>query len=214
MTHHTSDSPLRTKGGQQRSSPLKPVADALLKLFGWRIEGALPTVEKFVMIVAPHTSAWDLPIGFTCAHSFELLTQWQYGFMAKDTLFRGPLGVLLRWMGGIPINRRSQTGVVEQMIQAFEHYKSLMLVITPEGTRGESAFWKSGFYRIAMGAKVPIVPASLDYKLKLGKIGTGFMPTGNVEADLDILREFYAGVVALFPDQVGQIKFRPGDVSG
>ncbi|MBM4425368.1 MAG: acyltransferase [Chloroflexi bacterium] len=202
---------IATRGGKRKTSPLKPIADFLLRLIRWKVEGDLPDVEKFVLVVAPHTSNWDLPIGFICAHALELLSKWRYGFMAKDAVFKWPLGILIRWMGGIPINRRSPQNVVQQMVSAFEHYDHLMLVITPEGTRGITQYWKSGFYHIAAQAKAPMVLAFLDYKRKVGGLGPIIFPSGDMEADIDIIRKFYASVTAKFPEQFGEIRFKPGD---
>ncbi len=202
-------SSLNARGGTQ--SPLKPIADALLKLMRWKTEGPLPTVEKFVIIVAPHTSNWDLPLGYISGHSLELLSRWRYGFMAKASAFREPLGSLIRWMGGLPIDRYSANNVVEQMVEAFRRHDQLMLAITPEGTRKRTPYWKSGFYHIALGAGVPIVPAFMDYRLRLTRLGAALWPTGQIEADLDVLRQFYAGVTAKFPAQFGEIRFKPSE---
>ena len=200
---------IATRGG--RRSLLKPLADFLLKLIGWKIEGALPIVDKFVIIVAPHTSNWDLPMGYICAHSLELLSRWRYGFMAKDSAFRWPLGILIRWMGGISIDRRSPQNVVEQMVAAFNHYDRLMLAITPEGTRSKTRYWKSGFYRIAAGAGVPITLAFLDYKRRVCGLGPSITPSGDMAADMEIIREFYSGVTAKNPERVGEIRFKSED---
>lgn len=199
--------PLNLRGGNQ--SPLKPIADHLLKLIGWHVEGPLPAVEKFILIVAPHTSNWDVPVGYLCGHSLELLSRWRYGFMAKASVFKEPLGTLMRWLGGIPINRSAASNVVEQMVEVFQRYERLMLVITPEGTRKRTEYWKSGFYRIARGAGVPIVPALMDYKLKLARLGAAMWPTGHEETDLNFFREFYAGATGKIPGQFGAIQFRP-----
>ena len=204
----TNTHPIATRGGQRRRSPLKPIADFMLKLIGWKIEGVLPDVSKFVIIVAPHTSNWDLPIGYIVAHALELLSTWRYGFMAKDSAFKWPLGILIRWMGGIPIDRSSPQNIVEQMIAAFNHYDHLMLAITPEGTRIKTSYWKSGFYHIAMGAKVPIVLAFLDYKRHVVGLGPMFTPSGDINADMELIRQFYGGVTAKFPHKAGEIRLR------
>lgn len=200
---------LNVRGGQR--SLLKPIADQLLKLAGWKTDFVLPSVEKFIIIVAPHTSNWDLPLGFIAGHSMELLSRWRYGFMAKASVFREPLGTLIRWMGGIPIDRSATNNAVQQMVEAFRRHDRLMLAITPEGTRQRTPYWKSGFYHIALGAGVPIVPALMDYRLKLIRLGAALWPSGQIEADLAQLREFYAGVTAKFPAQFGDIQFKPNE---
>ncbi len=196
-----------TQRGASHSS-LQPFAKALLQLIGWQVEGTLPDVPKFVLIVYPHTSNWDLPIGLLCAHALGLLSGWRYGYMAKDSIFRGPSGPFFRWLGAIPINRRSATNVVDQMVAVFDHYETLMVAITPEGTRSKTPHWKSGFYHIALGAKVPIVLAFLDYKRRVGGLGPMFTPGGDINADLDLIRQFYGGVAAKFPHKAGEIRLR------
>ncbi|MEK6575078.1 MAG: lysophospholipid acyltransferase family protein [Chloroflexota bacterium] len=205
----TNTHPIATRGGKRRRSPLKPIAGILLRVIGWKVEGVLPDVDKLVIIVAPHTSNWDLPIGYIVGHALELLSTWRYGFMAKDSAFKWPLGILIRWMGGIPIDRSSPQNVVEQMVAAFQHHDRLMLAITPEGTRSRTRYWKSGFYHIAAGAKAPIVLAFLDYKRRVGGLGPIITPSGNIAADMDIIREFYSGVTARHPELAGEIRFKP-----
>ena len=204
----TNTHPIATRGGKRRRSPLKPIAGILLRVIGWKVEGVLPDVDKLVIIVAPHTSNWDLPIGYIVGHGLELLSTWRYGFMAKDSAFMWPLGILIRWMGGIPIDRISPQNIVEQMIAAFNHYDRLMLAITPEGTRSKTSYWKSGFYRIAAGARVPIALAFLDYKRKVGGLGPTIFPSGDMAADMETIRRFYSGVTAKHPELVGEIRFK------
>lgn len=194
----------------RRRHPFQHVARFLVRLIGWRVEGALPEVPRFVLVVAHHTSSWDVPVGLLCAYALGLLFPWPYGFMVKAPVFRWPLvGPLMRWLGGLPIDRSAPNNVVEQMVEAFGRHERLMLAITPEGTRQRRGYWKSGFYYIALGARVPIVLAYLDYARKAGGLGPIFWPTGDVEADLQVIRDFYAGVTALYPDQVGEVRFKP-----
>jgi 1-acyl-sn-glycerol-3-phosphate acyltransferase len=185
-------------------------ARLVVKAAGWRVEGELPAVPKFVLILHPHTSNWDVPYGMFAAHALGLLTPWPYGFMVKDTALRWPaLGGILRWLGGVGIDRTSRFNAVEQMTQLFQRSERLMLAITPEGTRRHTKYWKSGFYYIALGAHVPIVPAYIDYGQRRAGLGPVFWPSGNVEADLDYLRAFYADKYGLHRHQAGDIRFRP-----
>lgn len=179
----------------------------LLPLIGWKVEGNVPTIKKFVLIAVPHTSNWDLPIGLISAHALGLLAHRRYGFMAKASAFRGPFDPLMKWLGGIPIQRNAAQDVVKQFVDIFNTSDELMLVITPEGTRKHRPYWKSGFYRIALGAKVPIVMAYIDYKRRTAGIGPTLMPTGFISEDLDVIRKFYSGVTAKFPQSVGKIDF-------
>jgi len=199
--------PLSTPGDSRH--PFQRVARFLLPLIGWRVEGELPDAPKFVLVVAPHTSNWDVPIGLLCAYGLGLLFPWPYGFMVKAPVFRWPLvGPLMRWLGGIPIDRSAAHNLVEQMVDAFQRRECLMLAITPEGTRKRTAYWKSGFYHIALAARVPIVLAYLDYGRKVGGLGPTLWPSGDMDADLEIIRNFYAGVTAKFPHQFGEVRFK------
>lgn len=184
-------------------------AQFVVRLAGWRVEGQLPPDPRYVLIVHPHTSNWDVPYGMFAAHALGLLNQ-PYGFMVKDTALRWPvLGGLMKWLGGIGIDRTSRFNAVEQMVQVFQAHERLMLVITPEGTRRHTKYWKSGFYYIALGAGVPIVPAYIDFGHKRAGLGPVFWPTGDVEADLDYLRAFYADKHGLYPHEAGEIRFKP-----
>jgi 1-acyl-sn-glycerol-3-phosphate acyltransferase len=162
----------------------------LLRLAGWRFEGSVPNIPRFVLIVAPHTSNWDFLLGITVMFALRLQVSW----MAKSSVFRGPLGVVMRWLGGIPIDRSSRHGVVTQIIQEFNRRAQFILAITPEGTRRPVDRWRTGFYHIAHGAGVPILPLAFDFRLKVISIGKPFFPTGDVDADLQALRSFYTGV--------------------
>lgn len=188
---------------------LQKFARWLLRLIGWRVEGALPHhLDKFVIIVAPHTSNWDFVIGLICAYALGLLFYWPYGIMAKSTAFRGPMGPVMRALGCIPVNRSSPQNIVEQMVLVFQQRERLMLAIAPEGTRKKTEYWKSGFYRIALGAQVPVVMATLDFGQRVGRIGPAFRPSGDLLADTALLRNFYANVTGHHPEKVGEIRFK------
>lgn len=188
---------------------LQKFARWLTRLLGWRVEGALPLhLDKFVIIVAPHTSNWDFIIGLICAYAIGLLVSWPYGIIAKSSAFRGPMGPVMRALGCIPVNRSAAQNVVEQMVAVFQQRERLMLVIAPEGTRKKTNYWKSGFYRIALGAHVPVVMATLDFGQKVGRVGPAFVPSGDLQADTPLLREFYSNVTARHPEKVGEIQFK------
>lgn len=154
---------------------------------GWRIEGALPDLPKFVLCVAPHTSNWDFVIGYAAKMAVGLRASW----LGKHTLFRGVMGPLLRRMGGIPVDRRAPSGVVEQAAERFRGSEQLVLGVAPEGTRKRVARWKSGFYRIARQAGVPIVPVALDWGRKTIRIGAPFHPAAAEQTDLPALQTFF-----------------------
>jgi 1-acyl-sn-glycerol-3-phosphate acyltransferase len=126
-----------------------------------------------------------------------------FHWVGKDSIFRPPLGGLMRKVGGIAIDRSQRTNFVQQVIQAFDKADQLILIITPEGTRGKTEYWKSGFYHIALGAKVPIVLAGIDYPTKTVVADTSFYPSGDIREDMDFIRAFYAGKHGKFPNQQG-----------
>lgn len=155
----------------------------MLELAGWRIEnidGGFPDAPKFVLIVAPHTSNWDFPVGLMAKFALRLSCK----YIAKHSLFWWPLGVFLRAVGGVPVNRSAASDFVEQTVRIFGGREKLVLVITPEGTRSRVERWKSGFHRIARAAGVPIVLVSFDYSRKVIRLGPSFAATGDYERDL------------------------------
>jgi len=166
-----------------------------LRLFGWRVEGRLPPGTKAVAIAAPHTSNWDLP--FMLAVSFVLGVK--PSWLGKRELFWGPFGWLMRRLGGIPVDRRTRTNLVQQVAARFAAVDQLFLVIPPSATRSRATHWKSGFYHIARSAGVPIICAFLDYRRKVGGVGPEIAPTGDVRADMDVIRAFYFGVSGKHP---------------
>lgn len=181
----------------RRGGPLaRNFAGLTMRLFGWRIEGAIPNSSKLLIIGAPHTSNWDWILVMFTAYSLGVRISW----MAKHTLFKKPFGGIMRWLGGVAVDRRAKNGTVGQAIDSFNAKKELILCITPEGTRGKVREWKQGFYRIAEGANVPVVVAAFDYGRKSVRFGPTFKPTGNLEEDLPIIKSFYDGVTARHPE--------------
>ncbi len=182
------------------------------RLTGWEIEGDLPPEPKFVVVGAPHTTNWDFVAMLAVLTAFGV----RASFMAKDGLFRAPFGFIMRRLGGIPIRREVNESVVEQMASAFSAAASLILVIAPSGTRRHSNNWKSGFYHIARTAGVPIVPARIHYPAKAVTIGPPLAASDDLTADMDVLRDFYAGAEGKYPEQVSEIRLveeetgRPG----
>ena len=163
---------------------------ALLRAMGWRIEGEIPDAPKLVIAVAPHTSNWDFVVGAAAMFALDL----RLSFLAKHTLFRGPFGAALRWMGGIAVDRTSPHGVVGEAIQSFAGTRQRLLAIAPQGTRSAGARYKSGFLHIARGACVPVLFATLDYGARCVRLGPAFDACDDVDADLARVRSFYAGV--------------------
>jgi 1-acyl-sn-glycerol-3-phosphate acyltransferase len=167
-----------------------------LALFRFHFEGSVPDVPRLVMIVAPHTSNWDFVVGLFAKLALGLRAR----FIAKHTLFRGPFGSFLRWLGGIPVDRRAPGGVVETVTDAMRAAERLYLVITPEGTRKKVPAWRSGFYRVAHGAGVPILPVAFDYRKRAIVFEPLFEPSGDYEADLPALRSGFDAAMAYRPE--------------
>jgi 1-acyl-sn-glycerol-3-phosphate acyltransferase len=161
-----------------------------LKATGWKVEGALPAgVDKCVLIAAPHTSNWDLPYMLMVAYHRGLHTYW----MGKASIFKFPFRSVMMWLGGIPVNREQSNNIVAASVDAIKNAnRPLQLVVPPEGTRSKVRQWKTGFYYIALGAKVPIIMAYMDYERKLTGLGPTLVPTGDIEADMKVVKAFYA----------------------
>lgn len=162
-------------------------ARLVLRLLGWRLAGEIPDLPKMVLIGAPHTSNMDGVIGLGTLMALGL----DAGTMIKDSAFKGPMGPLLRWFGAIPINRKSPKGVIEQSVDAFNSKPALLLLIAPEGTRHAAPDWKRGYYHIAQGAQVPVLPAAADYRNKVVTFGPPLYPSGDYPADFAKLLAFY-----------------------
>ena len=180
-------------------------AQRLLSWLGWRTDVVLPPGPKCVVIVYPHTSNWDFVYGYLAKLAVGLPVHW----IGKDTLFRGPFDRLFRWMGGFPVNRREPTGLVRQLVREMEERPSLWLAIAPEGTRSRLDHWKSGFYRLALAAGVPVGLAFIDYPSRTVGLRSYVMLTGDEAADLARLREEYAGKTGKRPELASEIRFRP-----
>jgi len=172
------------------------------RLTGWKIDGSFPPEPKLIVIGAPHTTNWDFVFMLATMTSCRL----KASFMGKDSLFKGPFGPIMRRLGGISIRRGVRESVVEQMVSAFEAASSLILVIAPAATRRRSDHWKSGFYHIAHTARVPIVPARINYPEKLVTLGPPLIPGDDLSADMDILRSFFAGGMGKYPAQMSDIR--------
>jgi 1-acyl-sn-glycerol-3-phosphate acyltransferase len=176
---------------------------------GWEFETPLPAEKKYVCLAVPHTSNWDGVLLIALASTVGM----KMSFMIKNEWLRGPMGTLLRRFGAVGIERSRATNVVASMIAELGRREALALVIPPEGTRGRADHWKSGFYHIAHGAQVPIVPGYLDYGRKRAGMGAPIWPTGDVTGDMDKIRAFYAkqAPVGRYPDNVGPIRLREED---
>jgi 1-acyl-sn-glycerol-3-phosphate acyltransferase len=154
---------------------------------GWRVAGEIPNAPKLVVIVAPHSTNWDVVWGLLLKVGLRL----DIRFIGKRQAFFWPLGPLLRGFGGIPIDRSAAHGVVGEMAALFQQHERLWLALAPEGTRKKVQKWKGGFWHIARAAGVPILPAYFHYPEKIIGFGPLFHPSGDLEADMAKIREHY-----------------------
>ena len=175
----------------------RPLGRLWLRANGWRIEGEMPNLPKFIIVGAPHTSNWDLPYTLAAGLHYGVRVHW----MGKDSIFKWPYGGLMHWLGGIPVDRSKPNNAVAQMVEKFAASDRLVVVIPPEGTRGKITRWKTGFYHIAVGAGIPLALGFLDYKRRAAGIARLYYPTGNFEADLAEIQAFYATVTPRHPNR-------------
>jgi 1-acyl-sn-glycerol-3-phosphate acyltransferase len=174
----------------------RSVALLAMRLSGWRIEGEFPNLPQFVVIVAPHTSNWDFFVGVMAMFAMGF----RGTFLGKHTLFRWPTSGVMRWLGGVPVDRSSAHNVVQQTIDYFHARKQLVLAMSPEGTRKKLPAWRTGFWYVAKGADVPIVPAAFDFPAKRIRIFTPVTPGDDIEADLVRLRSRFDARMAKHPE--------------
>ena len=168
---------------------------AIYRRHGWTAHGLIPSPRKFVLIAAPHTSNWDFLYFVGLTEELGIMPH----FMAKQSLFRWPWKNFLLDMGGVPVDRTANRNYVQAMVDEFNARKEFMLTIAPEGTRSTVRAWKTGFYHIAMGAKVPLVVGMMDYGTKTGGLGQAIWPTGDYAADMKKVAEIYASVTPKYP---------------
>ena len=208
--------PFVSDRGEDRGGGLPPAVNGgplawfgrlVLGLFGWRVVGALPEARRYVMIAAPHTSNWDFPIMLLCGMVLGVWPRWA----GKHTLFTPPFGWVMLWLRGIPIDRRTSSNKVDQLVARIAQSEDIALLVPPEGTRSYAPYWKSGFYHVACKAGVPLAFGFLDYARKEGGIGPAFMPSGNVQEDMDRIRAFYSQRTGLHPEWAGPMRLRAED---
>ena len=175
----------------------KLIAKVIFSLKGWKIRGGIPHgIKKCVLIAAPHTSNWDFIYGSFAWRLFGLDVK----YLAKKELFWFPLGVFLRALGGVPVDRKKNTNLVEAMAELIKNRKEIIVLMTPEGTRKKVDKWKTGFYHLALKADIPIVLGKINYKLKEAFIGQSFIPSGDIQKDFEIIREFFKDAIGKNPE--------------
>lgn len=171
---------------------------AFLAAFGWRLVDDFPDVPKAVVIGGPHTSNWDGIFTFAAMMQIGLDAH----LMIKASAVQGVHGPVLRWMGALPIDRSKAGDVVEQSVEQFRAHEKFAIVVAPEGTRRGAEQWKSGFYRIAHAAGVPIVLATANYEKKEIAFPAVFHPTGDVQGDIRQIQTYYAVVPPRHPERL------------
>lgn len=182
----------------------------ILRLFGWRVTGRPPALDKYIVIVAPHTSNWDFLIGLMAKFAFGVRLR----FLGKHSLFAWYSGWFFRMFGGIPVRRDKAHNVVKQVTEFFEKEPTLILALAPEGTRSYTDHWRSGFYRIAKAAKVPIVLAFLDAQRKEVGLGPMLLPSEDIQGDMELIRRFYADKVGIRPELKSRVRLLAEDETG
>lgn len=177
---------------------MKIIARFILRLMGWKIVGELPNDKKYIVIVAPHTSNWDLVIGLCGRFAVGV----KINFLAKHQLFFFPLGNFLRAVGGTAVDRSKKGNKVEQVVALYKKSDELKLAITPEGTRSPVTRWKEGFYHIASQAGIPIVMIGLDYSTKEIRIQQPFWPSGDINIDFPKFIAYFKTIKGCFPKEI------------
>ncbi len=185
----------------QKSTLVQKIARRILRLIGWRTRVVQPRTSRYVVIGAPHTSNWDFVIILLLMAAEGIPIRW----MGKASLFRGPLGIFMRSLGAIPVNRQERANLVDKVAAKFDEYDKLVIGLAPEGTRSKASRWRTGFYYIALKAQVPIVMAYIDYESKVCGLGSSLKPTGDIEVDFEVIRDFYSGFVGKYPNKQGSI---------
>ena len=184
---------------------LKRVARLLLRLGGWTAVGETPPVPKAVIIAAPHTSNWDT----YWALVYKVAVGLDVHFFGKHTVFWFPLGTLLRSLGGIPLDRRRPGSAIQTAVEGFRENDTYYFALAPEGTRSRTEYWKTGFYRIAEQAGVPVLPGFLDFGEKRVGFGPPIEITGDRDADMARIREFYSGIPGKNPENASPVALPP-----
>ncbi len=179
------------------SSFLRFISNSIMRLIGWHVDGKLPDFPKYILVGAPHTSNWDFVLFLGVIFHLKANVK----FMGKAELFRNPFGWFFYWCGGIPVDRKKSTGLVEQMVEACNKSENFILTIAPEGTRHGVKEWKRGFYHIAKGARVPLVMAKVDGRHKTIHVGQVFHLTEDTEADIKSIQDLFKGVIGINPNK-------------
>lgn len=181
------------------------IAQRILHHWGWKLFGNLPQDRGFILIAAPHTSNWDFVFAMLVIWGLGLDANW----LGKASLFRPPFGWIMHLWRGIPVNRNQRNSLVDDIAQRFTDNPTMRLLITPEGTRSQTSYWRTGFYHMAVAAKVPIALGYIDKASKSVGFSAMFYPSGDIEKDFALLAKFYADKHGLHPEKVGTVRLKP-----
>jgi len=177
----------------------------LLKVFGWSTVNNFPDAKRYVVIAVPHTSNWDFPLGILYIVSSGV----PFRYMGKDALFKWPHKYLFKALGGFAVDRGNKTKFTTKMADFINSQDEIALALAPEGTRSNIKYWRTGFYYIALEANIPIALAYFDYTKKEVGIGSSFMPSGDINADMQIIRDYYQNIKGRHPKKQGPIEIKP-----
>lgn len=175
---------------------MRLIARFVFWIKGWKTAGEVPLLKKFVVIMAPHTSGEDFVLGMCAKFIYGI----KFNYLGKAEIFRAPFGFIFRWLGGIPVERSESHNMVEQVVKLFNEHEVFILALSPEGTRAYVPKWKTGFYYIALYAKVPIVLTYLNFETKTAGIGPTFYPTGDIDKDIETIKDFYRPIKGKYPE--------------
>ena len=181
----------------------------LIRVSGWKVEGGVPDTKHMLIIAAPHTSNWDAIFLLGAAYTFGIKVNW----LVKNSFFVPVLAQIITFFGGVPVDRSRATNMVSRLADQIRDSSGTNLVVPPAGTRGYTEYWKSGFYRIAVEAEIPIVCGYLDYKRKVAGLGLSFELTGDVKQDMDKIRDFYEPHIGRYPEKKSRILLREEDAA-
>jgi 1-acyl-sn-glycerol-3-phosphate acyltransferase len=183
---------------------IKILIKLIQRMTGWKDVGTPPDIPRYVMVAAPHTSNWDFPILLSYARLHDVPLR----FLAKDGIFKFPFGPLLKWMGGVPVDRSAKHNLVERMAEVINQQDQIVVSVPPEGTRKIVPHWKSGFYYLALAAKVPLVLSYIDGPGKRYGIGPVIYPTGDIVEDMKAIRAFYEKFRGVNPGLTSEVIVR------
>lgn len=179
---------------------MRKLSKWILKWLGWKIEGSYPSVKevpKAMVIVVPHTSNWDFPLGLLVRSAIGA----DIKFVGKSSLFKPPFGWLFRALGGYPVDRSKKSNYVQTMVNLFNQQKTFHVVMAPEGTRSKVDRLKTGFYYIALGAGIPIIMCRFDYGNRMVAFREPFYPSGNLEQDFDHIYAYFKNIKGKHPEK-------------